>query len=80
MAETPTCATCRFFDPPDPLSDLPARRGFCRINAPTVNVAASGSRTAWPLVERTDWCGEHPDFHTETVSVNNTMNVPTDPA
>jgi hypothetical protein len=73
MDETPTCATCRFFDAPDPLADRPAMRGFCRINAPHVQAAAGGSRIPWPIVERTDWCGEHPFFHDEPITINNSV-------
>lgn len=57
--EKPICGTCHFFDAA-PLAGTPAKNGVCRVNAPTPNAAKP-----WPVVQRTDWCGEHPAFHTE---------------
>ena len=69
--ERPTCATCRFFDRIRP-DDV---RGVCRVNAPEMSYVAGQPASRWPVTMREDWCGAHPAFHTETISVNNTMNV-----
>ncbi len=63
--ETPTCATCRFFDRVKPLAGSAPTNGICRVNAPTSNAAKP-----WPVVQAADWCGEHPHFaQTDPVSL-----------
>lgn len=52
MADRPTCATCRFFDPHE---EDPIHYGLCRV-APPIVVAGV---TRWPLVKTEDWCGKH---------------------
>jgi hypothetical protein len=47
-AERPTCASCVHYQ--NGINDT--RKGRCRIRAPH-------GRDGWPLVEVTDWCGEH---------------------
>ena len=47
-----TCETCRYFDYQGSLS------GLCRIGPPTV-ILGCDDRAIWPVVENSDWCGEH---------------------
>ena len=54
MADTPTCATCRWFDPTKPLAGSQPKNGLCRVNPPSVNAVKP-----WPVVQGIDWCGEH---------------------
>lgn len=50
------------------LPDPPAKvvRGLCRVTAPTIVTGM----TRWPLVAAEDWCGDHPAFHDQTISVD----------
>jgi hypothetical protein len=44
------CGSCRFYDPTG------GTTGLCRRLAPTWRLDAS--RSEWPRVSATDWCGE----------------------
>ena len=55
---TPTCSTCRFFQPMGPALDMagtPDTPGECRRKAP----AHGPARSQWPSLWASDWCGEH---------------------
>jgi len=47
------CFRCRYWEPPD--EDNP---GECRRNPPTIDFVGDEKRTAWPVTESGDWCGE----------------------
>lgn len=52
----PTCATCRFWSPPNAVGDA-----HCRRSAPVIFQKREHPDTGarWPIVESDDWCGEH---------------------
>lgn len=50
------CATCYFFRRAHGRPVM----GLCRKFPPQVALAVNGcTRTVWPEVSETDWCGEH---------------------
>jgi hypothetical protein len=74
MADRPTCATCRFWEPPDPgYPNQPG--GECRAQPPEargwretgdVKMCDDGKlrrlsrwRAGWPETMPEHWCGEH---------------------
>jgi hypothetical protein len=68
MAEE-KCETCRFFLDRRPTELSASERalsyGYCRCHPPTVipreaaSERSSLAHTAWPVVAKEDWCGEH---------------------
>ncbi len=68
MAEE-KCETCRFFLNRRPTELSASERatlyGYCRCHPPTVIPRDTASErsipahTAWPVVAKEDWCGDH---------------------
>lgn len=59
----PTCETCRWWDTDNWSGE---ELGYCRKAAPTAWLREIADEsldtrrdTVWPVVSRTDWCGEH---------------------
>ena len=49
------CDTCRWWDQADP--EEPS--GYCRRHAPRPSMRAAANDILWPLVDASDFCGEH---------------------
>lgn len=54
----PTCETCPFWQQLEPNDGLADGAGLCRVHAPS----HSQSPVRWPMSNKNDWCGEHPQF------------------
>lgn len=54
------CGNCVFFSAfgPNPRR-ASQRRGQCRAHGPLLELSDRGPRTLWPLVNESDWCGDH---------------------
>lgn len=54
------CRNCKWLGPEGAHDDAPATTGpTCRRHAPVATGGMmSGSRTMWPVVQPTDWCGD----------------------
>ena len=60
MGERSTCKTCQWWQPTE------GQKGECHGAPPSVvfvpragAMAASATRSKWPMVKDTDWCGAH---------------------
>lgn len=48
------CERCEWFHSHGPVLNS----GECRFNAPNVQNYPDGSASAWPYIQRTDWCAQ----------------------
>jgi hypothetical protein len=61
MLLRPTCKTCAYFSLPGDNHET----GWCMRYPPRLVVqpdVPDRLSEVWPVVEPTNWCGEHPDF------------------
>ncbi|SFV28018.1 hypothetical protein [Hyphomicrobium facile] len=56
---TCACANCQFYDTHmgGAAKHKEKDTGLCRFNPPLPQTASANTRAAWPVVEKSDWCG-----------------------